>query len=69
MIAASAPVESQDRSPAAARQRPLWRSVAVPSEHGGWGLTFEPVLLGLIVAPSWAGVAIGVAAIVAILTP
>lgn len=65
MIAASAPVESKDRTPATARQRPLWRSVAVPSEHGGWGLTFEPVLLGLIVAPSWAGVAIGVAAMLA----
>ena len=65
MIAASAPVESKDRTPATARQRTLWRSVAVPSEHGGWGLTFEPVLLGLIVAPSWAGVAIGVAAMLA----
>lgn len=65
MIAASAPVESEDRTPATARQRPLWRSVAVPSEHGGWGLTFEPVLLGLIVASSWAGVAIGVAAMLA----
>ena len=65
MIAASAPVESKDRAPATARPRPLWRSVAVPSEHGGWGLTFEPALLGLIVAPSWAGVAIGVAAMLA----
>lgn len=65
MIAASAPVESKDRTPATARQRTLWRSVAVPSEHGGWGLTFEPVLLGLIVAPSWVGVAIGVAAMLA----
>jgi hypothetical protein len=39
--------------------------VAVPSEHGGWGLTFEPVLLGLLVAPSWAGVALGAAALLA----
>jgi YwiC-like protein len=36
--------------------------VAVPSEHGGWGLTLEPVLLGLAVAPSLAGGALGVAA-------
>jgi hypothetical protein len=50
---------------ATAQPRPLWRTVAVPSEHGGWGLTFEPVLLGLIVAPSWAGVAIGAAAMLA----
>jgi hypothetical protein len=37
----------------------------VPDEHGGWGLTAEPVLLGLLVAPSWAGAALGVAAFVA----
>jgi hypothetical protein len=36
--------------------------VAVPSEHGGWGLTLEPVLLGLLVARSWPGLAIGIAA-------
>lgn len=65
MNVTSAPVDSPERSPATARPRPLWRSVAVPAEHGGWGLTFEPVLLGLIVAPSWAGVAIGAAAMVA----
>jgi YwiC-like protein len=40
----------------------LWRAVAVPSEHGGWCLTLEPVLLGLLVAPSLGGVALGVAA-------
>jgi YwiC-like protein len=42
--------------------RPTWRSVAVPSEHGGWGLTAEPVLLGLLLVFSWPGVAIGAAA-------
>ena len=44
-----------------------WRSVAIPSEHGGWGLTLEPVLLGLVVAWSGAGVALGVAAFTAFL--
>jgi hypothetical protein len=39
--------------------------VAVPAEHGGWGLTLEPVVLGLAVAPSAAGVALGAAALVA----
>jgi hypothetical protein len=58
-------VASPAGAPATARPRPVWRTVAVPSEHGGWGLTFEPVLLGLIVAPSWAGVAIGAAAMLA----
>jgi len=31
-------------------QRSLLRSVAMPAEHGSWGLTFEPVLLGLLLA-------------------
>lgn len=44
--------------------RAAWRAVAVPTEHGGWGLTAEPVLLGLLVAPSWSGVALGVGAFV-----
>ena len=47
--------------------RPTWRAVTVPSEHGGWGLTLEPVLLGLVVAWSGAGVALGVAAFTAFL--
>lgn len=49
----------------APRPTPLWRQVAVPSEHGGWSLTAEPVLLGLIVAWSWPGLALGVAAMLA----
>ena len=48
------------RSPAA---RSPWRAVAVPTEHGGWGLTLEPVVLGLLLAPSGAGVALGAAAL------
>lgn len=47
--------------------RPAWRAAALPSEHGGWGLTLEPALLGLLVRPSWAGLALGVAAFVAFL--
>lgn len=43
------------------------RSVAVPNEHGGWGLTSEPVVLGLLLAPSLAGVCLGVAAVLAFL--
>lgn len=50
-----------------ARDRPVWRAVAIPTEHGGWGLTLEPVLLGVIVAFSWSGVAIGLAAFLAFL--
>jgi YwiC-like protein len=47
------------------RQRSPLRAVAVPSEHGGWGLTAESVILGLLVAPSVAGVALGFAALIA----
>lgn len=49
------------------RERPTWKTVAVPSEHGGWGLTAEPILLGLLLAWSWSGVAIGAAAMLAFL--
>ncbi len=42
-----------------------WRSVALPSEHGGWSLTAEPAVLGLLIAWSWPGLALGVAAMVA----
>jgi hypothetical protein len=52
-------------APTAARA--LWRSVAIPTEHGGWGLTLEPVLLGLLLVASWAGAAVGVAAFLAFL--
>jgi YwiC-like protein len=41
------------------------RAVAMPTEHGGWGLTSEPGLLGLLVAPSLAGGFIAMAAMVA----
>jgi hypothetical protein len=47
--------------------RSPWRAVVVPSEHGGWGLTLEPALLGILVAPSIAGAALGVAAFLAFL--
>jgi hypothetical protein len=45
----------------------LLRSVALPAEHGGWSLTLEPVLLGLIVEPGTAGLLLGFAALLAFL--
>lgn len=45
--------------------RSTLRSVAMPTEHGGWGLTLEPAVLGLVVAPSVAGVCLAAAALVA----
>lgn len=38
------------------------RPLAVPSEHGGWGLLLEPVVLAMLVAPSAAGALIGMGA-------
>ena len=35
--------------------------VVLPREHGGWSLVLEPLALGLIVAPSAAGAALGMA--------
>lgn len=46
-------------------ERPSLRAVALPTEHGGWSLTLEPAILGLIVAPAAAGLALGAAALVA----
>ncbi|MGI9607404.1 MAG: YwiC-like family protein [Acidimicrobiales bacterium] len=53
--------------PASAAASVPWRSVALPSEHGGWSLTAEPILLGLLVSWSWPGLALGVSAVVAFL--
>src|SRR5690606_31573863 len=43
--AATAPASGAAPAP---RQRSMLRSVALPSEHGGWGLTGEPIVLGLL---------------------
>jgi hypothetical protein len=43
------------------------RAVALPTEHGGWGLVAEPLLLGLCVAPSSAGVLVATAVLAAFL--
>ena len=43
------------------------RSVALPIEHGAWGFLLEPALLGLLVAASWAGAALVLAALAALL--
>lgn len=44
------------------------RTVALPNEHGGWGFTLEPILLGLLVAPGWAGTGLALFALAAFFT-
>jgi hypothetical protein len=48
-------------------ERSTLRAVAMPTEHGGWSLTLEPIVLGLLVAWSWSGLALGIAALLAFL--
>lgn len=49
------------------QQVPNIRAVALPGEHGGWALIIEPIVLGLLVAPSIAGLFIGAGALAAFL--
>lgn len=56
------PSPSPTPSDVAPRPRSPLRAVAVPIEHGGWGLTLEPILMGLLISPSVAGLCIGLAA-------
>ncbi|HEY3291852.1 MAG TPA: YwiC-like family protein [Anaerolineae bacterium] len=37
------------------------RHVALPIEHGGWAFLFEPMVLGMLVAPSLAGLGLCIA--------
>ena len=43
------------------------RPLALPTEHGGWGFLLEPIVLGLLVAPSWGGALLAIAAVLAFL--
>jgi hypothetical protein len=61
---------SNEHPPAGARPAPAplaptvaWKPVALPTEHGGWGLLAEPVVLGLVLAPSLAGACLALASL------
>lgn len=53
------------RVTAGPERRGALRGVAVPAEHGGWALTLEPALLGLLIAASKAGWCLAAAALLA----
>jgi hypothetical protein len=53
--------------PSAAPPSVRLRSLALPVEHGGWGLLGEPLVVGLALAPSWPGVGIALLALFAFL--
>ena len=44
------------------------RPIALPAEHGSWGLVLEPIVLGLLVAPTGAGFCLGLGAFASFLT-
>ncbi len=44
-----------------------WQSIALPSEHGGWGFISEPIVLGLLLTPGWGGLALAIGAFAAFL--
>jgi hypothetical protein len=56
------------RTTGGAAPAPSLRVVALPTEHGGWGLLGEPLVLGLLLAPSWGGAGIAIAAVGAFLS-
>lgn len=41
------------------------KKLVMPVEHGGWGILLEPIVLGLIAAPSLAGLLVALAAVAA----
>lgn len=66
----SAPTTDQESSSTPSRtvapkSTGLVRAVALPSEHGGWSLSLEPAILGLLVAPSWSGVILSIVGLLA----
>ena len=47
---------------AQSKSKVVIKSVALPSEHGGWGFLIEPIILGMLVAGSWQGALLAVSA-------
>lgn len=67
-VAAPEPSNARGAGHGVRPAHPALRPLILPTEHGGWGFLFEPLVLGLAVAPSWGGALIAVAAIFAFLS-
>ena len=63
------PVDGPAVAPGSDRSKPRlsWKAIALPTEHGGWGMLGEPLLLSLLLAPSAAGAGFALAAVAAFL--
>jgi hypothetical protein len=46
---------------------PGLKSVALPAQHGGWSFVLEPALVSVVVAPTLAGLFLGIAALMVFL--
>ena len=46
---------------------PGLKSILLPAQHGGWSFVLEPVLVGLLLAPTLGGLLLGVAALMVFL--
>jgi hypothetical protein len=64
----NAGTKTTDNRASSRPQQVRWRTVALPVEHGGWGLALEPVVLGLCVAPTMPGAFLALATVAAFLT-
>jgi hypothetical protein len=51
-----------DQTRRGAQRKVKIRTVAIPAEHGGWAFILTPILLALLVAPSLAGLCLGISA-------
>jgi hypothetical protein len=49
-------------------RRPALRPLILPTEHGGWGFLFEPLVLALALRASWSGAFVALAFVFAFLT-
>lgn len=58
----SSPLKESGIDEKSAGRSVSFKSVALPAEHGSWSLVSEPIVLGLLIAPTWAGLALVVAA-------